>query len=177
MNCSTVACSVECSRTARGGHLDDHFWIFPPSKHTPGSMIYNPVEMKSLTIFQASLSFLVGTRSQLAVGVLSARAVKDDGFTVDSVTSPRRIEEVGLTRKVVSAIAELARSGSSEVKEAVCRAAGHLALAESQGQLPTGLVVGALVPIFVSLLSADQASEVQRRQLHVRLLSTHPQYS
>ena len=82
-----------------------------------------------------------------------------------------RFEEVGLTRKVVSAIVEMARSDSPEVKEAVCRAAGHLALAESQGNLPAGSAVGALVPVFVSLLSADQASDVQRRQLHVSILA------
>lgn len=64
----------------------------------------------------------------------------------------------------------MARSDSAEVKEAVCRAAGHIALAEGQGKLPSGSAVGVLVPVFVSLLSADQASEVQRRQLHVRLL-------
>lgn len=76
-----------------------------------------------------------------------------------------------MTKRVVTAVVEMARSDSSAVREAVCRAAGHIALAESLGKLPAGSAVGALVPVFVSLLSADQASEVQRRQLHVSLLS------
>lgn len=78
-----------------------------------------------------------------------------------------RLEEAGLTRRVVTTVVELARSDSTPVKEAVCRAAGHLALAEGKGDLPPNSAIASLVPLFVALMGADQASDVQRQQLHV----------
>ena len=75
---------------------------------------------------------------------------------------------MGLTGRVVQATAQLARDPDPAVKEAVATAAGHLALAELRGDLPGGAALQPLLPTFVALLGTDQASEVQRQQLHVR---------
>ena len=72
-----------------------------------------------------------------------------------------------MTPKVVSAVTELARSDSPAIREAVSRAAGHLALGEIRKALPSGSGLAPMVPTFVALLGADQASDVQRQQLHV----------
>ena len=58
-------------------------------------------------------------------------------------------------------------SDSPSVKEAVCRAAGHLCLAEGAGTLPKGSALKPLASVFAALLGPDQPSDVQRQQLHV----------
>lgn len=73
-----------------------------------------------------------------------------------------------MTARAVAAAASLARDESSSTREIAARAAGHLALAELKRELPPGSTLQQLVPTFVALLGADQASDVQRQQLHVR---------
>ena len=70
-----------------------------------------------------------------------------------------RLEDVGLTARVVAATLQLARDDSPLVKEAVARTGGHLALAELRGELPKGSALSALLPSFVALLGVDQAPE------------------
>lgn len=84
-----------------------------------------------------------------------------------SVVVLYRIQAAGLTKKVVTAIAQMVGSEAASVKEAVSRAAGHLALAEIRAHLPSGSALSLLVPTFVALLGPDQLSDVQRQQLHV----------
>ncbi len=54
------------------------------------------------------------------------------------------------------------------VRLAAARAGGFFALAELRGELPAGVALARLVPLFVCLLGTDQSSDVQRQQLHVR---------
>lgn len=83
-----------------------------------------------------------------------------------------RVKEAGLTSQAVAATQQLARDEVSTVKEAACRVAGHLALAELRGNLPAGSALAPLVSTFAALLGPDQPSEVQRRQLHVSASAT-----
>jgi len=103
---------------------------------------------------------------------IKPRSQNQEGYIQKGRPSPDsrsscRLQESGLTAKVVSAVVDLARTDSPAAKEAVSRAAGHLALGEVCGDLPPGVGFAPMVPVFVALLGADQASDVQRQQLHV----------
>ncbi len=72
-----------------------------------------------------------------------------------------------MTSKVVDALKAVSRDESSATRLAAARAVGYLALAQLEGVLPAG-VLPALVPLMASLLSTEQASEVQRCMMTVR---------
>ena len=73
-----------------------------------------------------------------------------------------------LTEKAVAAVVRFSRDESHAARHAAARAAGHLALAELQGQLEQDTALKRLIPVMVALVGTDQSSDVQRQMLLVR---------
>ena len=78
-----------------------------------------------------------------------------------------RIQELDLTEKAVAAVVRFSRDESHAARHAAARAAGHLALAELQGQLEQDTALKRLIPVMVALVGTDQSSDVQRQMLLV----------
>ena len=72
-----------------------------------------------------------------------------------------------LTEKAVAAVVRFSRDESHAARHAAARAAGHLALAELQGQLEQDTALKRLIPVMVALVGTDQSSDVQRQMLLV----------
>lgn len=72
-----------------------------------------------------------------------------------------------LTERAVAAVVRFSRDESHATRHAAARAAGHLALAELQGQLEQDTALKRLIPVIVALVGTDQSSDVQRQMLLV----------
>ncbi len=64
---------------------------------------------------------------------------------------------------------KLGRDREPRVKMAACKATGRLVIAESEGELPHGTSLPALLPGLIAFVSPDQDSELQRLGLQVIL--------
>ncbi len=86
---------------------------------------------------------------------------------LNSSVGRRRIQEVGLVEKAVTAVVRFSRDESHAARHAAARASGHLALAELSGILGPDTALKPLIPVMVALVGTDQSSDVQRQMLLV----------